>query len=235
MMNIQFQNLSSFVSKIHKHLFFSVTFSVLAVFVCSASISYAEQSAPRKTQGASLDANIKNLEIKNGEVVFQDPTGEKSLKKHGEGVRKKKVAILNVDVYKIALYTHESLLSENSEFKILESPHKAVVMTPLRNFGGDKLQEALVDSYKVNSVDAEQEAHKTFMKLLGGTKVQKGEDIIILGTQDINGDTLYLKRGTQFESLKGHDGFVNEVFAVWLGKTVDKQLESVKQSLLQAQ
>ncbi len=198
--------------------------------------AFAVTPASTKAEAAksTSDSTIKSLEIKNDEVVFTTSSAEKALKKHGEGIRKKKVAIVNVDVYKIALYTTQELLSEQSEFKILASPQKAVVMTPLRSFGGDKLKDALIDSYKVNSIDGEQQAHQDFMKLISAAKIQKAEQIIIFGSKDAKAETLYIKRGEQFEAITGHEGFVNEVFAVWLGKTVDKQLESVKQSLLGA-
>lgn len=232
-MSFKFQNHPSFI---HSLFSISTVASAASFFTLIFAVpTFAVTPASQKTgTGKSIasDSTIKSLEIKNDEVFFRTSTAEKSLKKHGEGIRKKKVAIVNVDVYKITLYTTQELLSERSEFKILASPQKAIVMTPLRSFGGDKLKEALIDSYKVNSIDGEQKSHQDFMKLISTAKIQKAEQIIIFGSKDDKSETLYIKRGEQFEAITGHEGFVNEVFAVWLGKTVDKQLESVKQALL---
>lgn len=211
----------------------TLTVSLSAVAQNPKSQDKAESQSPQAAE-ATPHSNTEKLEFKNNEVIFHSPKGTLNFKKHGEGIRKKKVAIISVDVYKISLYTPEDSLNETNAFKILELPNLSIVMEPLRSFGGDKLKEALLDSYKMNSVDHNQEAHSNFMNLISAAKVNKGEQIIIFGHKTPQAETLYLKRGEQFEAVKGHTGFVNEVFAVWLGKTVDAQLEQVKQSLLGA-
>lgn len=228
---IQSQNHSLF-----KNIFLLSFFSSTLLFSFVAEAKKAKSTGEAKsTATAAIDnSNIKNLEVKNDEIHFLIGETAHILKKRGEGIRKKKVAIVNVDVYKIGLYVPDSLMSESNAFTILESPTKGLVMQPLRSFGGDKLKDALLDSYKVNSVDENADAHKKFISLISASKINKGEEIIIFGHKTAGTEHLYIKRKDQFEGIQGHEGFVNQVFAVWLGKPVDKQLEALKQSLLGA-
>lgn len=197
----------------------------------TAPVKAPVQPATDSTKDNSI---IKNIEFKNNQVSFQDSTGTKTLDLHGEGVRKKKIAFLNISVYKISLFTPTNLVAEKSEFKVLEAPTLAVMMEPLRSFGGDKMKASIEDSFKTNSVDINAQAHQDFVKLISKSKIKKGEQIFLIGMQNpaTKKETLTLKRGDEVQVINGHTGFVKEIFAIWLGKTSDTQLGQLKDQLL---
>lgn len=202
--------------------------------VTPAKTAPVKAPAQPVTDSAKDNSIIKNIEFKNNQVSFQDSTGTKTLDLHGEGVRKKKIAFLNISVYKISLFTPTNLVAEKSEFKVLEAPTLAVMMEPLRSFGGDKMKSSIEDSFKTNSVDISAQAHQDFVKLISKSKIKKGEQIFLIGMQNpaTKKETLTLKRGDEVQVINGHTGFVKEIFAIWLGKTSDTQLGQLKDQLL---
>lgn len=182
-----------------------------------------------------LETNLEiQFESPSQKLKSKQPHSKNKIKLIGrnQGVRHKKVTFFNIDVYEARLYFEESKLKIVDPSELINSSQIAIKLKPLRSFGGDKLKEAMIVSYEKNNISPDSKAQIEFLDLVSKNKVIKDEDLYLFGLSLKDQDHLYLMMKGVDAKISGHKGFIKEVFSVWLGEPVDKDLSELKQILI---
>ncbi len=155
-----------------------------------------------------------------------------SLSGKTEGIRHKRVALFNINVYKAKLYVDPEFVTVKNASKILALKSKAIKITPMRSFSGKKLKEAMVVSYEKNSVDPTTKAQVEFLSLISANKIKKNQIVYLIGHEGKNQDQLFLVMSSLKKKIQGPKGFLKDVFSVWLGNPVDGDMEKLQNILI---
>lgn len=134
----------------------------------------------------------------------------------GAGLRAKKVVFINV-------YVAQLLMNDPSRF--------------VRTVGSGDVQNAFRDSLLANQVDPDSESVKAFLDAVsaGGDAVN-GKTLVIVGEKLADGTEVITFENNQGQAIPIHgaSGFVKQIFSIWLGKTIDSGLGSLKKTILGA-
>ena len=214
-----------------KSLFFSLTFVLTSFHSVSAQpakevkkVDAKKTVEPKETvQKLVLRETDKGLDIKVNDKTSMSLVGK------SEGIRHKKVALFNINVYQAKLYVPAESAKIKDAAALLATTPKAMKINPMRSFGGDKLKEAMLVSYEVNKVDPNSESQKEFLGMISKHKIEKNKPVHLVGFTSDGKDELHLIMQDMNEVIKGHSGFVKEVFSVWLGTAVDGDMTKLQE------
>lgn len=151
-----------------------------------------------------------------------------SLVGKSEGIRHKKIALFNINVYQARLFVPQKDSKLTKSKALLEVSPKAMKINPMRSFSGDKLKEAMLVSYETNKVDASVKAQVEFLGLISKHKIEKNNPVYLVGVTNGDKEELHLIMKNMNEVIQGHKGFLNEVFSVWLGQPVDSDMAKLQ-------
>lgn len=180
----------------------------------------------QQSQAIQVVGNKENIEVE-----LDDKT-KISLRGRGEAIRHKKVALFNIKVYQVRLFFNESLSATKTAKDLISAKEIGVKLNPLRSFGGDKLKEAMLVSYEKNKIDSNSKSQKEFFNIISKHKIEKNVPVYLVGFSKPDGDELHLVMKDINKKIKGHPGFVKEVFSVWLGEPVDADMTKVQDILV---
>lgn len=151
-----------------------------------------------------------------------------SLVGKSEGIRHKKIALFNINVYQARLFVPQKDSKLTKSKALLEVSPKAMKINPMRSFSGDKLKEAMLVSYETNKVDASVKAQVEFLGLISKHKIEKNNPVYLVGVTNGDKEELHLIMKNMNEVIHGHKGFLEEIFSVWLGEPVDSDMQKLQ-------
>ena len=186
---------------------------------------YAEEGSPTHRQ------LLESKEVENKLEINYDKL-KTVLTARGEGIRHKKFAMFNINVYKGKLFFPESMKDIKDPAELLKSKTIAVKINPMRSFAGDKLKEAMTVSYEKNKVDPSSKAQVEFLDLISKNKIEKDQPVFLIGVVNKDTEELHLIMNNLNQIIIGSSGFVKEVFSVWLGEPVDADMAKLKSILI---
>jgi hypothetical protein len=157
----------------------------------------------------------------------------------GAGLRAKKVVFVNVRVYVGQLYVASPEKFKKNDAEALGSvkDQKAIAMQLhfLRNVDAESVQKSFKEALKVNGVSEEDANVKEFLAAVAnGKEASEGKALTILGLHNADGSesVSYETTSGQVTVIKGVAGFVEKVFAIWLGKPADDGVAALKKAML---
>lgn len=210
-----------------KHLIAGLA-TVLLSLNASAALLTSEGSGEKiekVTLSSSATAQVENEAVKLTSV--------------GAGLRAKKVVFVNVKVYVGQLFvsTPESFKKTDSEALTSLKEQKAVAIQLhfLRDVDADNVQKSFKEALKANNVSLDDAAVKQFLDSVSkGGEAKDGKALTILGAKlkDGSESVFYETTSGNISEIKGPAGFIEKVFAIWLGKPSDDGVASLKKSIL---
>lgn len=134
--------------------------------------------------------------------------------KTGEGVRKKKVAIVNVDVYRIAHYMKELPPQRTKAAVANFNTEKKLVWTMLRDVDHERIVSTLRDAYALNGYPDKAKVER-FVSAFSG-ELKKGSTVTI-HYDPAKTTTRVQVGGGGTAAVEGAD-FMRGTWAIWFGK-----------------
>ncbi len=175
---------------------------------------------------------IELKETKSGLELKIDEKTKLNLLGKSEGIRHKKVALFNINVYQAKLFFLEKDLLSKDPAVLIQTTPIAIKINPMRSFSGDKLKEAMLVSYEKNVVDPSSNAQEEFLGLISEHKIEKNSPVYLVGIKSKESEDLHLIMQDMNKVIKGPPGFLKEVFSVWLGVPVDQDMKDLQQILV---
>lgn len=210
-----------------KHLIAGLATLLLSVNVCAAILTPegSGEKVEKVTLATAGTALIDNESVKLTSV--------------GAGLRAKKVVFVNVKVYVGQLYVSDVEGFKKSDAEALGSlkDQKAVAIQLhfLRDVDADNVQKSFKEALKVNNVSLDDAAIKQFLDSVSkGGEAKDGKALTILGAKlkDGSESVFYETTSGNVSEIKGPAGFIEKVFAIWLGKPSDDGVATLKKSIL---
>ncbi len=134
--------------------------------------------------------------------------------KTGEGVRKKKVAIVNVDVYRIAHYMKELPPQPTKAAVANMNTEKKLVWTMLRDVDNAKIVSTLRDAYALNGYPDKAKVERFISAF--NAELKKGANVTIHYQPSTTRTTVTVGGGGT-ATVEGAD-FMRGTWAIWFGK-----------------
>lgn len=207
--------------------------TTLMVLMFAGSVSFA---ALLTTEGQG--EKIEKMTLPTAAQVGIDGAVTK-ITSVGAGVRAKKVVFVNVRVYVGQLYVASPETFKKNEAEALGSlkDQKAVAIQLhfLRNVDAENVQKSFKEALKVNGVKEDDANVKEFLAAVAkGGEASEGKALSILGLRHADGSESisYETTSGQTTLIKGTAGFVEKVFAIWLGKPSDDGVAALKKAML---
>jgi hypothetical protein len=197
---------------------------------------------------SSLSANAALLKTEAGtqklETVTLSPSAttnvdgeEVKMTEVGAGLRAKKVVFVNVKVYIGELYVADLAKFKKADALASLKDQKAVAIQLhfLRGVDAENVQKSFKEALTKNSVSLDDASLKQFLDAVSkGGEAQEGKALTILGSRLKDGSEKisYETTAGTVSEIKGTAGFIEKVFAIWLGKPADDGVAELKKSLL---
>ncbi|UXR63727.1 chalcone isomerase family protein [Bdellovibrio bacteriovorus] len=157
----------------------------------------------------------------------------------GAGLRAKKVVFVNVKVYVGQLFVSNTESFKKSDAEALGSLKDqqavAIQLHFLRDVDADNVQKSFKEALKANNISLEDAAVKQFLDSVSqGGEAKDGKALTILGAKlkDGSESIFYETTAGNVSEIKGPAGFIEKVFAIWLGKPSDDGVANLKKSIL---
>lgn len=150
----------------------------------------------------------------------------------GAGVRRKKFALFNVNIYIVSSYTDtvQKLPAEDPMSALDRNKVKALQLTFLREVSGDIVRKAFVESLKSNGADPESPALAAILNKLD-MPMPKGSNLTLLGYQNGKNETLVFETPNGKTLTTEGPGVASQFWKIWFGKPADSGLENLKPEL----
>ncbi len=159
----------------------------------------------------------------------------------GAGLRAKKVVFINVHVYVAQLLMNDPSRFVRTDAGALDSVDNestlAMQLNFVRSVGSGDVKNAFRDSLVANQADPDSESVKAFLDAVSaGGDAANGKTLVIVGEKLTDGTEVVTFENNQGQatSIHGATGFVKQIFSIWLGKTTDSGLGSLKKAILGA-
>lgn len=168
-----------------------------------------------------------------GEVKPNAPgVGAAKLFLTGAGVRKKKVALFNVNVYVASSYTDKpgALPAASPMDGIAKSKVNALQLTFLRDLSADQVRGAFGESLTHNGADPASPALAAILSKLD-MPMPKGSTLTFLGVRGDKGEKIWVEApGGKMLSSEG-PSVARDFWQIWFGKPADGGLDSLRGEL----
>lgn len=157
----------------------------------------------------------------------------------GTGLRAKKVVFLNVKVYVGQLFLSSPDLFKRSEAEALGSLKEqkvvAIQLHFLRDVDSESVQKSFKEALSANKIDLNDKSIQQFLDFVAkGGEAKDGKSLTILGAhlKDGSESIFYESNNGTASEVKGSAGFIEKIFAIWLGNPVDDGVANLKKSIL---
>jgi len=195
----------------------------------------------------SFSASAQTLNIQAGpEQIEKVPVAASAtlgdgtkLQSVGAGLRSKKVVFVNVKVYVGQLFVADLTKFKKNPVDVLKSVSDAAPIAIrlhfLRDVEADKVQSSFRDALEANKVDLKKPEIEKFLSVVKNSGAAKeGKSLTILGTKSKDGSEgiTYEDVNGKATSLSGPTGFIQEIFAIWLGSPSDDGITKLKTEIL---
>ncbi len=221
-----------------KAIMFFLSLIFLAVSSWGALLSL-EGTGP-VVEKISLPASAQ---VKLGEKLAEK-TGKKTVEETvklssvGAGLRSKKVVFVNVRVYVAQLFvaSPETFKKNDAEALASVKDQKAIAIQLhfLRNVDGENVEKSFREALKVNDIQDDASVSQFLEAVVKGGEAKEGKVLSILGVKSADGvETItYETTSGAVSEIKGSAGFIEKVFSIWLGKSSDDGVASLKKAML---
>jgi hypothetical protein len=213
--------------------------SVLQFVVASSivlSATFAQASLLKLEKG---DRSIEGVNISKSAEASLDREKATVLSTVGGGLRWKKVLLMKVKVYvaQLMVTSPDRFVKKSSEaLKSLDdSEYVAIRLTFLRTVDAPTVQTSFKDALSVNKVDMSSGAVKTFLDAVKqGGDATSGNSLTVLAQKHSDGsETLvYEDCAGKQTTIKGEKGLTQNIMSMWLGRSADDGVVSLKEDLL---
>lgn len=206
----------------------------LAVLFAALFAVVAQGAVLETTPGTS---EIEGVKIsKGGTATVETPVAMTTV---GAGIRKKKVAVIKVNVY-----VAELLVSDGAKFvrtnegalpSLDNMQAVALQMTFLRSVDAEKVQSSFRDGLDENDEAFAKRADVAkFLDAVknGGEAVEKGTLRIVAERQGEKEVVAYENTKAEVVKIVGTKGFIKALMSIWLGAPADGGLEDLKDNLI---
>ena len=196
-------------------------------------------------------ANAGVLTIENGNRTIEGVNVGKSadmittaevqkLDSIGAGLRTKHVLITNVKVYVAQIFLDNAgkfvrTSSEAAVASLADMKSGAIHLTFLRNVDAATVQVSFRDALEANGVDVTNKGVADFLSAVNeGADAQSGKAMNISLSKEVDGTVKVVYENTKGEekSVIGDSTLFTAIFSIWIGKSADSGLATLKAALL---
>ncbi|MGE3263323.1 MAG: hypothetical protein AB7K68_16200 [Bacteriovoracia bacterium] len=204
------------------------------LFTLFCLLPLAHGAAPQLSPG---DQKIEDIALSDtGD--FPVRSGTVKLQRISAGLRYKKVVFVKAKVYVAQLFGSDPGKFKRSETDALpslkEQKNVAIHLTFLRGVDAETIQKAYLDGVRENGFSAEEPGVKEFLAAAGAGGDGKEGSIIAISAERMKDGTehiSYVGPNGKTSEIDGPAGLIAKVFSIFLGKTTDSGLESLKKDL----
>lgn len=207
--------------------------SLLSLFVL-LGLSLNAQAALVTTDKAG--GTLEKVTLSKSATAELDGASQ-SLQAVGAGLRAKKVVFVNVKVYVGELFVSslESFKKADPLTSINDQKAVAIQLHFLRDVDSDNVQKSFKEALEANKVDLKDSSVQQFLEsVVKGGEAKTGKALTILGFKHADGSESisYETTAGNVSQIKGSEGFVKNVFSIWLGKPSDDGVATLKKEIL---
>lgn len=191
--------------------------SILASLILTFStVAFSE---PTKISGVTLAGSVvlKNLE-------------NTSLKSVAAGLRQKKVAFINFDVYVAEILLPETTAWDKKSSTFESASAAGIMMTFLRDVPGKDVSAAFAEGLKKNKIAVDSAPIQDFLaKVASLGDIKKNEVLTLARLQKKTEDTLLIEVSGRFsEKVTAPSAWTTGVLQIWSGQPSDSGLQNFK-------
>lgn len=188
------------------------------------------------TSGAYAQSGTNQLEGVTLSTNGLTKDGQK-LQYVGAGLRNKKVVMVNVRVY-----VGEFFVSDTAKFKKSDALKTVADASPaliqlhfLRDVDAEKVQSSFKEALEANKIDLKKPEIQKFLDAVKtGGEAKSGKMLSIYGAKKGDGSEVitYEDSNSKAITVSGGAGFIQEIFAIWLGTPADSGVAKLKEDIL---
>jgi hypothetical protein len=199
-------------------------FALVAVLITLLTSGAYAQSGTSQLEGVTLSMN----------GLTRD--GQK-LSYIGAGLRSKKVVLVNVRVYVGELFVSDTAKFKKSEaLKTVADASPALIqMHFLRDVDAEKVQSSFKEALEANKIDLKKPEIQKFLEAVkNGGEAKSGKMLSVYGAKKGDGSEVitYEDSNSKATTVSGGAGFIQEIFAIWLGTPSDGGVAKLKEDIL---
>ncbi|AHI05817.1 hypothetical protein BDW_06555 [Bdellovibrio bacteriovorus W] len=155
----------------------------------------------------------------------------------GAGLRAKKVVFVNVKVYVGELFVSslESFKKADALSSVKDQKAIAIQLHFLRDVDSENVQKSFKEALETNKVNLQDSSVQQFLEsVVKGGEAKSGKALTILGIKNSDGSESisYETTSGNVSQIKGSEGFVQNIFSIWLGKPSDDGVATLKKEIL---
>jgi hypothetical protein len=187
------------------------------------------------------DKSIEGVKIARS-ATLKNEAGEIKLDFLGAGLRTKKVLVSNVKVYVTQVLADNAgkfVRTNDGALKSIEDMNTvAFTLTFLRDVEAEKVMTAFIDSFDANDVDTSNPGIKAFLtSVKNGGEASDGKTMTILLSRNTDGTTKVTYEATNGKTFEttGDKSVLVGISSIWLGKSADAGLATLKTSILKGE
>lgn len=155
----------------------------------------------------------------------------------GAGLRAKKVVFVNVKVYVGELFVSslESFKKVDALASVKDQKAVAIQLHFLRDVDSENVRKSFKEALEANKVNIQDSSIQQFLESVAkGGEAKSGKALTILGFKHSDGSESisYETTSGNVSQIKGNEGFIQNIFSIWLGKPSDDGVASLKKEIL---
>ncbi|MFN8846228.1 MAG: hypothetical protein ACK5V3_11055 [Bdellovibrionales bacterium] len=190
--------------------------------VSTVGFSFEKTLSSQKWEKHTLSEKVKLTSL-----------GGLELKSVAHGLRSKKVAFLNFDVYVAELLLPTSTAWDRKPQTWENSSQSGVIMTFLRDVPAQNISEAFEAALKKNSVETNTPLYQDFLKKVTAIgDLKKGEVLLVARNLSSQEDVLVVEVEGRFqEKISNSQPWTQNILKIWSGKPADPGIEAMQKAL----
>lgn len=172
-------------------------------------------------------------------VEYVQAADKGSLTLVGKGLRKKKVAFVNVKVYDTFVYATDPATFQRQDAdaalaSLSGQKASAIQLKFLRDVDADRIVSAFRESLEANKIDVASPAIKGLLdKVRAGGEIKEGQTMTILILKGDPEDSVIYENGKgDIAVVKGPAGLGRQILSIWFGATPEGTMQELKGNLL---
>lgn len=155
----------------------------------------------------------------------------------GAGLRNKKVVLVNVRVYVGEFFVGDTAKfnKANAQKTVTEASPALIQLHFLRDVDAEKVQSSFKEALEANKVDLNKPEIQKFLDAVKtGGEAKKGKMLSVLGVKKGDGSEMitYEDSNSKATTVSGGAGFIQDIFAIWLGNPADDGVAKLKSEIL---
>lgn len=206
-------------------------------FLMALSVGLAAFSA----QGALLQYGSVRGQLSKVDL-YESANWEGATLYHlGAGLRRKKVFVINLKIYVAQMFSsqpeHFVRTDSNALDSLAQMDTVAIRLQFFRTVDAEDLKKAYFKALRANNVSMDSpEIQQLLTAAESAGEASKGKEFVFVGTRQNGAEHIFLQgtNGKIFEVVGG-EGFIRDIFSMWLGQTTSKHGDALKAGLISTQ